>query len=103
MGMSMNYRHLTEGINLQLNEQTGSLKDQENKIRSQVNRYNNSLDKEADKKIIKDIAMAIHNTAELIPIGYLPMAKYFNSEKLDTTEVNFEESFQIWKLKTKKD
>ena len=99
LAASMSYKVLTEAINLLYTATPIVAHDPTGKVRSNLKEYAESFDVEKDEKFINNILNQMTDDAEIIPFAYVPGTTFYNKEKLDVSDIYFEESMQLWRLK----
>jgi ABC-type transport system substrate-binding protein len=70
-------------------------------INKLLEEYSYSMSEDKDEEIIRKILEQMTEDAEIIPLFYQPSADFYNTDKLDVSDLYLTESMQFWKLKLK--
>ena len=96
---SMSYNVVTESLNLLYHAKTRFADNPNGKIIKLIDEYQRSqtTSPETIESIIKEMTLE----AEVIPLFYVSAPKFYNSDRLDISEMNTAESLTFWKLRVK--
>lgn len=98
---SMSYKVLGESLNLLYLSSPHHALDPSQGVRTHLTQFHNSSDPDSESKSIAKILKHMTEDAEVVPLFYSGYMKFYQSEKLDASEVSFMESLLIYKYKFK--
>lgn len=101
MSASMSYKVLAEALNMIYNAEPREAFDPTKNINKLLEEYSYSMSEDKDEEIIRKILEQMTEDAEIIPLFYQPSADFYNTDKLDVSDLYLTESMQFWKLKLK--
>lgn len=91
------YHAATEGLNLLYKSDNRMMDNPNKRVLSLIDQYQQSLGN--DRDILDRIVVEMTRESEMIPLFYVSSPKFYNSKKIDVSEVNPNESLTFWKIK----
>lgn len=96
---SMSYNVITESLNLLYRSNVRFGDNPNGRIIKLIKEYQTSSG--ADPEVIEEIVKEMTLESEIIPLLYTSSPKFYNSDRLDISEMNSAESLTFWKIRVK--
>lgn len=101
IGISMVYKVLGETLNLQYFSPNPTFLDPSGNIHRLMESYQNKEDIKEELSVIGKILEQMVVDSECVPVFYFSMPFFANTERVDVSNLNLDESIQFWKVKMK--
>ena len=95
----MSYNVVTESLNLLYRSDVRFADNPNQKIIKLIEEYQQTQG--SAPEIIENIVKEMTLESEIIPLFYVSSPKFYNSDRLDISEMNTAESLTFWKLRVK--
>lgn len=96
--VAMDYKAIGETLNLLYNSNNPTLNDIDGSIKKLALKYQESKNEQEEKNILRDIVIKMTEQSECIPLFYVAHPFFYNTNRLNTSDMNIFESLQIWKV-----
>ena len=95
----MSYKVLGESLNLKYTSKNPLFTDPSGKIKNLLKQYQKTDDLDEEGQLIHSILAQMNHDAECVPLYYFALPTFVNNNVLDFSNVDIDESFQLWKLR----
>lgn len=96
--VAMDYKAIGETLNLLYNSNNPTLTDIDGSIKKLALKYQESNSEQEEKSILRDIVIKMTEQSECVPLFYVAHPFFYNTKRLNTSDMNIFESLQIWKV-----
>ncbi|MBS1983546.1 MAG: hypothetical protein JST16_05180 [Bdellovibrionales bacterium] len=99
MATAMDYKVLGEALNFMYLSSPSPMLDPTGGVRKLLKEYHAEDEPDKETALVRKILRQMTTDSELIPLYYLMAPYFYDSNKLDVSQVNILESLQIWKVR----
>lgn len=96
---SMSYSVVTESLNILYKSPVRFGNNPSNKIINLIDKYQTSL--KTNESVIEEITKEMTRESEIIPLFYVSSPYFYNSDRIDISQMNVNESLKFWKMNVK--
>lgn len=96
---SMSYGVVTESLNILYKAPVRFGNNPSNKIIELIDQYQSNLQK--NENVIEEITKEMTRESEIIPLFYVSSPYFYNSDRIDISQMNVNESLKFWKMNVK--
>lgn len=96
---SMSYSVITESLNILYKAPIRFGNNPSNKIIQLIDQYQSNLQK--NENVIEEITKEMTRESEIIPLFYVSSPYFYNSDRIDISQMNVNESLKFWKMNVK--